>query len=130
VSEPQLPQKPPSPVNTPPAVAAPVTEKPVKKTRSAPLAERMRPTSIFPAFFHFLIFLDFEDFLGQENVTSGILGPFLNAEKITFLPSIILFGPPGVGKVNKNTIFSVFSYKKRLLLQNYWLKNQDLNIQV
>lgn len=49
-----------------------------------PLAERMRPTSI-------------DDYIGQEHLMAEN-GPLRNALNAGILPSIILWGPPGVGK--------------------------------
>ncbi len=49
-----------------------------------PLAERMRPISI-------------DDYIGQEHLMAES-GPLRNALNAGILPSIILWGPPGVGK--------------------------------
>jgi putative ATPase len=49
-----------------------------------PLAERMRPTSI-------------DDYIGQGHLMAEN-GPLRNALNAGILPSIILWGPPGVGK--------------------------------
>lgn len=53
-------------------------------TNSAPLAERMRPHTL-------------EDYIGQEEVV-GPDSPLRKALKSGFIPSMILWGPPGVGK--------------------------------
>lgn len=52
--------------------------------KSAPLAERMRPTSL-------------EEFIGQEHIVgkNKLLYRMINADKIS---SLILYGPPGSGK--------------------------------
>ena len=49
-----------------------------------PLSERMRPKSI-------------EDYVGQEHLI-GKDGPIKRALDAGMIPSIILWGPPGVGK--------------------------------
>ena len=56
----------------------------VKKIRLNPLAERMRP-------------LVLEDYIGQSHVI-GDASPLRKAINQGVLPSIILWGPPGVGK--------------------------------
>lgn len=62
-------------------------------TAGAPLAERLRPTSL-------------EDFRGQTSVLS-VLAPFLkNPER---LPNLILWGPPGSGKTTLARILATFS---------------------
>lgn len=53
-------------------------------TSTTPLAERLRPTS-------------FEDFAGQQHLV-GSDGVFRKFIKSGMLPSLILWGPPGVGK--------------------------------
>ncbi len=61
-------------------------------TKDAPLAQRMRPTTL-------------EDFFGQESVVSKdkLLYRAIKADKIT---SIILYGPPGTGKTTLATIIA------------------------
>lgn len=51
---------------------------------SVPLAERMRPKLL-------------DDYIGQEHLI-GPNGPIRRALDAGILPSIILWGPPGVGK--------------------------------
>ena len=51
---------------------------------NAPLAERMRPTTL-------------ESYIGQEHII-GAKGYLTPAIKAKMIPSIILWGPPGVGK--------------------------------
>lgn len=57
---------------------------PGQKNDNAPLAERLRPSTL-------------DDLIGQEHLTGkgGILRAAIDQKKI---PSIILWGPPGVGK--------------------------------
>src|ERR1019366_8913517 len=59
---------------------------------AAPLAERMRPTSL-------------ENYIGQKHIVGE--GAILRtAIESNLLPSIILWGPPGVGKAKSNNLFS------------------------
>ena len=51
---------------------------------SIPLAERMRPKSL-------------EDYIGQKHLL-GESGPIKRALDSNIIPSMILWGPPGVGK--------------------------------
>ncbi len=62
------------------------------KTPSVPLAERMRPQSL-------------DDLIGQPHLSGkdGVLRRLMNAGK---LPSIIFWGPPGVGKTTLASIIA------------------------
>tara|TARA_B100000161_G_scaffold38754_1_gene23182 strand:+ start:4966 stop:6243 length:1278 start_codon:yes stop_codon:yes gene_type:complete len=51
---------------------------------TTPLAERIRPTKI-------------EEFIGQDHIV-GVKGPIRQALKNKHIPSMIFWGPPGVGK--------------------------------
>ena len=55
-----------------------------ERQREAPLAERMRPRKL-------------EDFVGQEHLV-GTNGTLTNMLRSKVLPSMIFWGPPGVGK--------------------------------
>jgi putative ATPase len=65
---------------------------PTEMNTSAPLAERMRPRKL-------------EDYLGQQHLTGpdGVLRKFIQSGK---LPSLIFWGPPGVGKTTLANILA------------------------
>ena len=60
--------------------------------QSAPLAERLRPKSL-------------DDFIGQEHLI-GDNGVLLKTLKNNVIPSIIFWGPPGVGKTTLANIIA------------------------
>lgn len=68
--------------------------------KSIPLAEKMRPDSM-------------DDYVGQEHVLAknAILRKVLDQNDV---PSMILWGPPGCGKVKKNKL-KLITFMKRFL---------------
>ena len=60
--------------------------------QSPPLAERLRPKSL-------------DDFIGQEHLI-GDNGVLLKTLKNNVIPSIIFWGPPGVGKTTLANIIA------------------------
>lgn len=65
----------------------------VKSKLSLPLADMIRPTG-------------FHDYVGQKHLVNDENGSIKNFIRLGYLPSMVLYGPPGVGKT---TIASILS---------------------
>lgn len=65
----------------------------VKSKLSLPLAEMIRPTGL-------------HDYVGQKHLVNDENGSIKNFIRLGYLPSMVLYGPPGVGKT---TIASILS---------------------